>query len=496
MMLKSASVSKFTNQNYTIVTLRQAEVKERSVVGRSSAQLKLFQCSILGKHVVKLVFVKGFARDHVTMQNMCTTGLFVLIVILVQCSHGTVYGPSLEFLAPSDPTAPKRVIKLEDYAPDYSVVVPLAINKTMAEPRLVRPVGEFAVEAPENMRIMAVIQSLQLRNKSVTSAFPPVCRDYILFGDDSIHKVCGNVQKSDRKGSPNGIMGDRTYFSQGNVLNVTFFTDISTFVEEWMMTLNIVEIAFTAYQNCPFYDPDERMFNCLDNVIPYGPSCISSNLTCDGVINCGFLNDETFGKDELNCSDNPVPVTTLHDLSPVTTPSVATQTKTGFPSWWENYQKMNNERAKLLNLDLQNDNVKTEDKIQEHPVEIHTRFFEPEFKSNSGYFNSFVLYTLCFFVGVSGISVILKILTKYCAGAKPGGSDSGSTLMQDSSSTTTVVIDHIKIHKPQTAINSSLQPMELLQKANVKQWRVPFIPTWELRRDVQNLQGRRQNSHL
>jgi len=77
--------------------------------------------------------------------------------------------------------------------------------------------------------------------------------------------------------------------------------------------------------------------------------------------------------------------------------------------------------------------------VQDHPVEIHTRFFEPEFKNNSGYFNSFVLYTLCFFVGVSGISVILKMLTRYCGEAKPTVGDGGSNLMQDSSSATVVI---------------------------------------------------------
>ncbi|CAG7835218.1 unnamed protein product [Allacma fusca] len=375
------------------------------------------------------------------MQTMLTKAVCVQIVILVQCSHGILYGPSLEFLAPNDPSAPRRIIKLEDYAPDYSVVVPLAVNNTNAEPRLVRPVGEFTVEAPENMRIMAVIQSLQLRNRSVTSAFPPVCRDYIVFGDDSIHKTCGSVQKNDKKGSPNGIMGDRTYFSQGNVLNVTIFTDISTFIEDWMMTFNIIEITFTAYQNCPFYDPDESMFNCLDNIIPYGPSCISSNLTCDGVMNCGFLTDGTFGKDELNCplpvQDHSVPITITSPRTTTTTTTPAP--KTGFPSWWENWRKMSNERAKLLNLDLQYGNNKVGDKTQDHPVEIHTGFFEPEFKNNSGYFNSFVLYILCFFVGVSGISVIVKMLTRYCGETKPAVSDGGSNLMQDSPSATVVI---------------------------------------------------------
>ena len=211
------------------------------------------------------------------------------------------------------------------------------------------------------------------------------------------------------------------------------------------------------------------MFNCLDNIIPYGPSCISSNLTCDGVVNCGFLSDGTYGKDEADCPNN-INSSSLNENVPsinsggstsrptLLSSTVSSDGKTSFPSWWDNWRKMQLDEPKnnlnLLNLGgdqyVVSDKTNTADGSSGHPtnnrgddlynsdIRRTTHYFDPEYKSSVNYFNSFALYALCFYAGVSGIFVILKVAMRYCSDDSASSVRSTSNLMRDSSSSFSV----------------------------------------------------------
>ncbi|ODN05088.1 hypothetical protein Ocin01_01574 [Orchesella cincta] len=153
---------------------------------------------------------------------------------------------------------------------------------------------KFQVTAPKNMGVMVVIQSMKMRTRKRIS-----CRDYIQFQQDDGVKsgqICGTVDATDSSKVPERSIGPRQFHDPKGALDVTFFTDARDDDEdEDPIALHLI---FTAYRECTPTLINSNVVKQCSSLRSH--SCISSQLFCDGVINCGF-NDEDFGADEQNC---------------------------------------------------------------------------------------------------------------------------------------------------------------------------------------------------
>ncbi|XP_021955286.1 uncharacterized protein LOC110851711 isoform X2 [Folsomia candida] len=272
---------------------------------------------------------------------MCSSKSFlVLLISMFQWVGGVQYGPSLDFLIPpgNERGRPSKQIHLDGFHPTYSVTLPLANNSAMALVSRVHPQGDFSVLAPTGWGIMAVVQTLRLRTGVVYSSSEDTflkCRDFLRFtAGNQTAQVCGDVMKYSKEGSPQGLLGPRTFITTESQLTLALHVDRGHGVHDYSWHEQIaLELVLTAFKECPRNGLLAQWkkwtgSNPLRSCSPAEDTfCIHSATFCDGVGNCAVRGPlGHVGYDEEGCSYTPAFGPTMGPPPPTPPPPTSTRT--------------------------------------------------------------------------------------------------------------------------------------------------------------------------
>ncbi|CAG7838089.1 unnamed protein product, partial [Allacma fusca] len=240
--------------------------------------------------------------------------LILGIIHLSSWSSGVKTGQLIRDLIKPGLSPQKHGVYLEDYAPEYSVILNLHKDEDKGDtPQSEVEQGEFFVKAPKKYGLMAVVQYLSLRTEirgpSREKAYD-VCRDYIKMNDtrdQSTPEICGYLYVHDFTAKPEKLLGSRVFYSANGQIDVKLFIDKSSKEEFASKLWNTIQIAFTAVIECENENStveNRSVSPCYPNktINSYAPSadCISTELFCDKVYSCGF-DELPVGSDEAGC---------------------------------------------------------------------------------------------------------------------------------------------------------------------------------------------------